>query len=127
MEVDITGTMARPKENWQARTEKLCKPENFGVSIVTSHDLALDLSTSEYNRLFKKLRLIEQWASYMAAGMLKGTIKYEKDDWDIKRWMAHMIGEGADQANYQLLLFDRWRQDEAAKATLAIRSASSSG
>jgi len=111
MDIDIVGTMEKPKENWQARTEELCKPENFDASIVTQH-LVGKLSNEEYQRLYTKLRLVEEWACYMAAGMLKGTLKYDAGAYTIKTWMAKMVGEGADQAAYQILLFDAWRKSQ---------------
>jgi len=124
-DVDITGTMAKPKENWQARCEELCKPENFHARI-NAVNLIGKVSNSEYERLYKKMRLVEEWAQYMAAGMLKGTLKYETDEHDLKTWMAHVIGEGADQASYQILMFDKWRRDEA-KDSPTVRSTPSTG
>jgi len=124
--VDITGTMVKPKENWQARCEELCKPENFVVS-VNAVNLIGKVSNDEYERLYKKMRLVEEWARYMAAGMLKGTIKYSTDDYELKIWMAHVIGEGADQSNYELLMFDKWRRDEKAKGSLTVWATSESG
>ena len=124
--MDITGTMVKPKENWQARCEELCKPNNFVVS-VNAVNLIGKVSNDEYERLYKKMRLVEEYAQYMAAGMLKGTIKYETDEYELKTWIAHVIGEGADQSNYELLMFDKWRRDEAANNSSAIRPAPSSG
>jgi len=74
------------------------------------------------------MRLVEEWASYMAAGMLKGTIKYETDEYELKTWMAHVIGEGSDQSCYQILMFDKWRRDEEATTALyLIRPTPSTG
>ena len=107
-EVDITGTMAKPVDNWQERVEALCKPENFLVTINGSSDVADALSPEELGRLLKKLKLVARYTQYMAAGMLKGTIKYPDDGYTLDKWMAHLIGEGADQSNYSILLADAY-------------------
>ena len=41
-----------------------------------------------------------------------GTIKYATDNYDLKQWFAHLIGEGADQMNYQMLLFQAWYAEQ---------------
>lgn len=118
--VDVTGTMAQGVENWQQRTEALAKPEYWGVDISMSEHLIVGLTTSEINRLEKKVAMVRDCAKYMLAGMVKGTVKYTSDDWTLERWMAHMIGEGADQMNYQLLLFNKYHEEKQEKeATLA--------
>ena len=113
--VDITGLMAKSTAGWEERAEALCKPEHFATMVVCKLPISKDspLTDDEWARLNKKLKLVEEWAAYMAAGMLKGTIKYPQDTWDIKQWMAHLVGEGADQSNYQMLLFNRWREEQS--------------
>ena len=118
-EVDIAGTQAVPVEGWQKRTEELARPEFFKVSINPSMELLQELSELEKVRLFKKLKLVSQAAQYMAAGMVKGTVKYETDDYELKQWFAHLIGEGADQMCYQMLLFDAWHVLMAKEAAAA--------
>jgi len=103
--VDITGLMVEATPGWEARVKELCKAENFGVSIYTA-GLHGKITEEERTRLLKKLKLVERAASYMAAGMLKGTIKYPTDDVPLEQWVAHVVGEGADQMNYQILLAD---------------------
>ena len=107
-EPDITGTQAHALEGWQERTEKLAKPEFFKVTINPSVELLKQLDNSQKVRLFTKLKLVSKAAQYMAAGMTKGTVKYATDDYEIKQWFAHLIGEGADQMCYQMLLFNAW-------------------
>ena len=102
--VDITGTMHQSIPDWQPRVEALCKPERFEVSINPDYMTCQSLTEEERERLRWKLKLVERFASYMAAGMLKGTLKYSTDAYGVDKWMAHLLGEGADQANYQLLL-----------------------
>ena len=101
---DITGLMVKPKPGWEKRTKELAKPIFFWVSIGIDPALRQKLTKSENLRLNKKLYLVRQAATYMAAGMVKGTVKYKHDNNDVATWMAHVVGEGADQMNYQILL-----------------------
>lgn len=120
---DIAGTQAHALDGWEERTERLAKPEFFKVSIHPSIRLLKELDNSQKIRLFKKLKLVIEAAQYMAAGMVKGTVKYATDDYDLKQWFAHLIGEGADQMNYQMLLYGAWHtlhraEVEAAKGII---------
>lgn len=110
--VDITGTMATPIEGWQERVEKLAKPGGWGVEISMSRDLFHALTAEELLRLDKKVAMIAEATKWMLAAMVKGTLKYTSDDWTVDRWMAHLIGEGADQMNYQILLFNAWQKQK---------------
>lgn len=112
--VDITGLLAKPKPDWQERVEELARPEWFN-GYTPKQELLNRLTSVERERLVNKLALVKQAAAWMAAGMLKGTLKYATDDYSIDQWMAHVVGEGADQINYQLLLFDAyWRNKNSA-------------
>lgn len=106
--IDITGLMTKPVDGWQERVKQFCKAEHFAVKIIQSAKLRKGLTLKERRRLAWKLDLVATAARYMAAGMLKGTLKYPKDDYTLEQWIAHVVGEGADQMNYQLLLFDRF-------------------
>jgi len=111
-DVDILGTQAKALPFWEDRAVDLAKPELFKVAINPNVYLLARLNEDEKKRLFKKLRLVQNAARYMAAGMVKGTIKYAKDDYSLKQWFAHLIGEGADQMNYQMLLFQAWYSEQ---------------
>ncbi|KKL46398.1 hypothetical protein LCGC14_2345940, partial [marine sediment metagenome] len=73
--VDTTGLMVKARYGWEIRATELAKPVFFWVSIGIDPELRKGLSTAENKRLDKKLELVRQAASYMAAGMVKGTIK----------------------------------------------------
>jgi len=107
--VDITGSQAKAIEDWQKRVELLSKPEFFKVKINPSVDLLSGLTENERARLFTKLNLVSEYVTYLCAGMVKGTVKYATDQHELKQWMAHVVGEGADQSNYTMLLFNAWR------------------
>lgn len=111
-EIDITGLSFKANPGWEERAQALCKPENFVISINIDENLLLVLSQEEYNRLVPKLNMVKEFASYMAAGQLKGTIKYPGDGWEVSEWFSHLIGEGADFANYQMLLFKKWQSEQ---------------
>jgi len=113
--VDITGLMVAATPGWEARVKKLARPEFFTAVINISDSMIAKLSNAERGRLFKKLLLVTQAAEYMAAGMVKGTIKYPTDDIPVEQWMAHVVGEGADQFNYEILLADAFFRNHGNK------------
>lgn len=112
-EIDITGLSFKANPGWEERAQLLCKPDNFKVTITY---YLPSLSLEEINRLEPKLKMVEEFASYMAAGQLKGTIKYPEDGWEVAEWFSHLIGEGADFANYQMLLFKKWQSANGYKS-----------
>lgn len=112
-EIDITGLSFKANPGWEERAQSLCKPGNFNVQITYYFGLPDGLSKEEINRLEPKIKIVEEFAAYMAAGMLKGTIKYSGDGWEVAEWFSHLIGEGADFANYQMLLFKKWQSEQS--------------
>lgn len=111
-DIDITGLSFKANPGWEERAQALCKPENFIVTIDLVKELIDNLSEEEIDRLKPKIWMVEEFASYMAAGQLKGTIKYPGEGWEVAEWFAHLIGEGADFANYQMLLFKKWQSEQ---------------
>lgn len=115
MEDKILDSMQKPIPNWVERVETWARPEHIQCSINVDLDLRLEFSDDEYERFKIKKAYVEKFAAYMAAGMVKGCLKYTSDDWTVESWMGHLIGEGADQANYQILLYEAWLKDQNAK------------
>lgn len=103
---DVTGLMVPPSDGWQERVAKLCKPEYFLVTVALKEELMQQLTPDELARLRRKMVLVQQCSAIMLAGMLKGTLKYPTDNYSVDQWVAHLVGEGADQMNYALLLAD---------------------
>ena len=104
--------LAKPNANWQERVAELCDPGLFGVDIYYYENGTL--SAEEHKRLYDKLRLIESAARLMAAGMLKGVLKYPTDDYSLDTWLAHVEDDVvADGTNYLLLLIDKLRKEQA--------------
>ena len=110
MDADITGLMAKPIEGWRDEVVGQCKPDNYHVRIIVADEVLNTLTEDQLQRLRWKLDLVAKAAAYMAAGMEKGTRKYPSDDYEIDQWMAHLVGEGADQMNYQILLANSYDQ-----------------
>ena len=107
---------------WRDKLEQASKTLNshHGAAAFHNHflvhvqpsDIVWDaLTTEEQQRFLPKLQLICEFACYMAAGMWKGTKKYHTDSYSLEQWCAHLAGEGADQANYQMLLINKWREE----------------
>jgi len=99
------------KPDWEERVKNLCKPKHWHVSVYPYSILWLSLTEEEKIRMKKKIEMVEEGVGYLLAGMLKGTIKYEKDNISLAEWMAHLLDEGADQFNYIMLALNRWRQE----------------
>ena len=110
---DITGLMVKPKLGWELRCKELAIPNFFFVEVGMHEPLLSELTNDELERLLPKIELVKEAARYMLAGMVKGTLKYDADDLDVDTWMAHLLGEGADQMNYQMLLANAWRERAA--------------
>lgn len=100
---DTTGLGTKSVENWQELVKDI-NPEMFTATVKLNPEIAAKLTATQIDRMRWKLQLVEFGARAMAAGMLKGTLKYPDDNYGIDQWMGHLIGEGADQMNYQLLL-----------------------
>ena len=115
MEDKILDSMQKPIPDWVERTERLARAEHFDVDIYLKPSLTDELSLEEMARLATKLEYVSKFCKYMAAGMVKGCVKYTSDDWSTESWFGHLVGEGADQANYQILLYEAWLKDQNAK------------
>ena len=112
MDANITGLMRKPIAGWETRVGQLVDPGAFPVTIEIDNHVWDSLSPREQYRLNWKLALVEKYASIMAAGMLKGTLKYDDDVYSLDEWVSHLVGEGADQSNYQILLANEAQKAE---------------
>jgi hypothetical protein len=108
----VLGT-STSNEGWMERAKSLCNPDHWLVSVGYSMDLQMGLTNSEQERLKPKIQMVMDAARIMLAGMVKGTIKYPTDGFDIDKWMDHLIGEGCDQMNYQILLANAWKNHKS--------------
>ena len=62
----------------------------------------LDIEQTKRTKL--KLATVRKSAAIQAAGMLKGTLKYSYDTTDVRTLLEHLLQEGADQQNYNMML-----------------------
>ena len=104
----VLGTSS-VNEGWTERAKVLCNPDCWILDIAPNADLWDKLTPVEKQRLLPKIQMVQEAAQIMLAGMVKGTIKYPSDGFDVDKWMDHLIGEGMDQANYQILLANAWK------------------
>ncbi len=104
----------------QERIAELCKSENFAVSVVYigpgsrgySTSAIVGIGAEDTGRLRVKLDLLEKIAARMAANMLKGTIKYENDEYTLREWLEMGIDDGLDTVNYLALGLEKLDQLE---------------
>lgn len=85
------------------RVNRLAVAENFDVKIIWNHrlmDIHSGLTELEIERLEPKLEIVTEIAATLAAGMVKGTIKYDMDDYSLAKWVDHLVDEAADTLNY---------------------------
>lgn len=87
----------------ERRVKELAKAEHFSAQIVIGGVVTDALSVEEMNRLNWKIDLVVEEAARMAAGMLKGVLKYTEDPLADDYWQQHEDDEAADVANYRIL------------------------
>ena len=108
-DIDTLGVNQEHRPNWMERAERLARPELFHAEVNLRRELWSYLSPQEQATLHHHLDLIQQWAKYMAAGMMKGVLKYDGRPRPVDDWMSNLLGEAVDVANYQMLMYDAWR------------------
>lgn len=106
--------------NAQERLDKLVSPDRFAIAIMVDPALVEQLTASEIERLRTKLELVANLAAKLASNMLKGTIKYVKDEWSVDTWIDYLLDDAADVLNYGALLrAARQKETESAKSSIA--------
>ena len=78
--------------------------KQFDIMVSPTDALLETLTAEQRERLFKKMPLVEKAAARLASGMLKGVLKYGKDDWTIREWLDYGIDDAGDNLNYWHLL-----------------------
>ncbi len=61
------------------------------------------ITEEEWHRSEWKIELIEPFLTRMVVNMVKGTLKYPRDDWDAATWKDMGMDDKADSVNYDLL------------------------
>ena len=97
----------KPEVNpgWEERYEQL---RNAPISAVVflSPEHVRGLTPEEVVRLQSKVRLVADFAVCLVRGMLKGTVKYVTDRYDVATWQREADDDYVDAINYRLLLQD---------------------
>ena len=107
--------MGEATENRQARIDVLAKADNFDVSVQLNIGIGDEsvLTHAEYWRLGPKLQLVERIAARLAANMLKGTLKYDNDEYTLREWLEMGLDDAVDSVNYQTLALVKLDELEA--------------
>lgn len=105
------GGVAHPVPGWE-KDISWVSDSLFIVNVRPGLEVYDRLTDEQRKRLSKKLVLVERAARHLASGMLKGTLKYDSDDYTVQRWLAHVVDEGADLMNYYMLLAEAIKQRE---------------
>jgi hypothetical protein len=95
---------------WQEKLEKIDKSGLIEIGIYGVYDLTIAnlLTEDEYKRLVPKLDMVRELAQKLALNMVKGTLKYNTDDWSMAEWFAFGIDDAADSLNYWLLTRNKY-------------------
>lgn len=96
--------MANTPEGTQYRIDALARPEYFTLAIDIAPVIKNNLSDEEYSRLVSKVSLVQDSCQRLCANMLKGTLKYDRDDWPLEVWFDHIRDEAIDMVNYASLM-----------------------
>ena len=94
------------------------RPQMFEASVHFNHvgPSPLEYLTSEQReRMFVKLRMVEDLACRLAASQLKGTLKYETDDRSRVDWLERAVEDMGDGLLYGMWGLYKAREDENAK------------
>jgi hypothetical protein len=92
--------LVEPNEGWTARFADIKDKGNMTVLV---QDGISDLGYNERNRLWPLLRLVEQAAEKMAWNMVKGVVKYPRDNWELGTWLELGADDCVDALNYIML------------------------
>lgn len=106
-------------EDWSDSKLSLCTPDNFDVSISLRGDIE-GVSEEHIERLNPKLEMVTKLAAKLSGNMLKGTLKYRRDGWDVDTWIGYLLDDASDALNYAFLLADAREKEKAAESPLGV-------
>lgn len=73
---------------------------------------ACPLTDEELVRLEPKVQIVTKLASKLAWNMVKGTIKYSKDEYELDTWFDMLIDDAADALNYAMLARSAYEKEQ---------------
>jgi hypothetical protein len=98
---------------WEEKLKKVDESGLIGAEVWAFQGIVAEgmLTRDEYNRLGHKLEMVEELAYKLVLNMIKGTLKYNTDDWTMAEWLAFGIDDAADSLNYWLLTRDKYAKE----------------
>ncbi len=96
------------REDWTPERAALCIPENMLVLVTP----IIRLRARELARLQPKLELVVQIAARLAANMLKGTLKYKRDNWTVSEWLQYLEDDASGTLNYIALFGAAYQREK---------------
>ena len=94
--------MADIRQGWEERYAELPNAD-FSIRITYSSRLEAALSKAENDDLNDHLDALQDFVHEQARGMLKGVVKYERQERTPKEWQEFADDELVDLVNYRLL------------------------
>jgi hypothetical protein len=86
-------------EGWQEKLEAFIDRVNVWVELPWE-----ELSRRDVDRLTPKIHMVQEAAAKLALAMIKGTLKYDTDDWSVDKWVEFGVDDASDALNYWYLL-----------------------
>ncbi len=80
----MSQSKAEVNEGWERRLTGF-NTRDFGCTLRLKESCN-PITDQEYKRLAPKLIMVQEIAKKMALNMLKGTLKYQTDDWPLHVW-----------------------------------------
>lgn len=105
------------RDDWNDGRLEDCRPENMVGGDITPDYARIKTTSEEERRLIPKLKIVKNAARKLAAGMVKGTLKYKKDNNSVREWIDYLKDDASDTLNYIYLLEDAYAK-ETGMATL---------
>jgi len=89
------------------------KPEWFRAFAYLTDEGINELTLEQRKRMEPKLDMVSRIAHKMAMNMLRGTVKYDNDDWTVMQWLEYLKNNSIDSLSYtylleQAMINERW-------------------
>lgn len=104
---------AKLKNDWETRHQEIVKSFRANTNGMLNQDVLAwtasmlgsgKLTAKEVMWFTRRLMAIDRLARQMAENMLKGILKYEKQDWKLSQWREFAMDDFIDSVNYQAII-----------------------
>jgi hypothetical protein len=92
----------KTRTGWEERLVKV--DTALDVWLMWRMRLGADLGEDEVKRMEPKVKIVERAARKMLLNMIKGTLKYPSDEYDVRTWLRLLQDDGTDSLMYSYLL-----------------------